>query len=709
MYPNVSATVCVMVTVPTAQQEAAQQQSLHNKHFADKFNDIECSCACHNWSSVYCGQCRQRAERGRSLELPDVDRTAPMEKVLRQIISQLRLEHVFWSHDLSGGQLQVRFDLKQDERYERLLYTLREWGIGDRPGTHVTAFNCLDTRVPLGAAAKSRDYGSAGAAGAMVASGTGDAYDDEPNESQRMGWQSFVDSVRCRLNVNQVVRMVRRDATVNFDFVVLLMVAALLSCVGLVENSFLYLSSSMLISPLMGPIIAAIFGSVINDRGLRWLGIKNELIGIGISVGTGFLFGSAVCLCGLSRFFMLSAGFTEEIISRCDTHSLAIGLCTALVSGAAAAIGVLGGNTGSLVGVAISASLLPPAVNAGLLWAIALCTRLFHIDPDLLQNLSKHRDYSAQLHVELFVCATVSMALTLVNVVCVWLMGVVVLRIKEVAPAVQRDQQFWRHDVRLAREVALNDPELHSAIDRLDLDERRQVNLDAAHYQHTWSPGTVVRPRTRPDTAGSCQGKESNRNYHTVHGFQNFCMTLHKRSSEQPRRSSEQPRRSSSVLPSFLDVFKPLEPAERSSAPITVTVHKPPPPPPESETETEPEPETETIPVPAAGSGATTNYRSLPDLRVSCPASEEQCAQELSDPEPHTKSKISRSVHWNVERRSLNDSPDSCSLPSSSQDSQRRYSVQMLVPPPPDRRLRLLERRQPEDSEESEYKHEFNV
>ncbi len=33
---------------------------------------------------------------------------------------------------------------------------------------------------------------------------------------------------------------------------------------------------------------------------------------------------------------------------------------------------MLGGNAGSLVGVAISASLLPPAVNAGLFWALAL-------------------------------------------------------------------------------------------------------------------------------------------------------------------------------------------------------------------------------------------------------------------------------------------------------------------------------------------------
>ena len=45
-------------------------------------------------------------------------------------------------------------------------------------------------------------------------------------------------------------------------------------------------------------------------------------------------------------------------------RSLWVGVLIAVPSGAGVAIGILGGNAGSLVGVAISASLLPPAVNA---------------------------------------------------------------------------------------------------------------------------------------------------------------------------------------------------------------------------------------------------------------------------------------------------------------------------------------------------------
>ncbi|XP_034490339.1 uncharacterized protein LOC117793983 [Drosophila innubila] len=697
-----NAAVCVMVTVPTEQEEERLLQ-LQTKRFRYVYNCTRCR----NWeqeSPVPSVHSKVLQHCSRALQLPELKENAPLEQVLRLIALQLRLEHVFWSHDVAGEQLQARFDLLQDERYERLLCTLQDWGIGERPGTHVTAINCLETRVKFssspagGAGAGERAGARAGAeAGAGPRTEAGEATASDQPEGQRLGWQSFMDSVRCRLNVNQVVRVVRRDATINFDFVVLLMAAALLSCVGLVEDSFLFLSSSMLISPLMGPIIAAIFGSVIGDRGLRWIGIKNELIGIAISVVTGFIFGGAICLFGLCRFFVLSAGFTEEIVSRCDTHSLAIGLCTALASGAAAAIGVLGGNTGSLVGVAISASLLPPAVNAGLLWAIALCSQLFQVDSQLLQGLSKHQDYSQQLHIELFVCATVSMALTLVNVVCVWLMGVVVLRIKEVAPAVQRDQEFWRHDVRLAREVALNDPELHNAIDRLDTSERRQVDLEAPQYQHTWSPGTARTCLQHESGVGQIEEKDNNNsssnNYHTVHGFQDFCITLHK---------LKLPRPSKPALPSFMELFTP--PTIPSNATPNV-----------ADMETAVAAAADTTILDFSSSSALSNHRSLPDLRLP-----------LKDATPTCKSKLPRCVHWNEERDQrqrqflLEAKAKTTAMEEADAQAEAeteaevqflpRHSGHVLLPLPlPDRRLRLLRSRSKDNSEECEYEHEYNV
>lgn len=60
----------------------------------------------------------------------------------------------------------------------------------------------------------------------------------------------------------------------------------------------------------------------------------------------------------------IGEGLTNEMLSRCEIHSLLVGIYIAIPSGAAVAISILGEKTGSLIGVAISASLLPPAVNS---------------------------------------------------------------------------------------------------------------------------------------------------------------------------------------------------------------------------------------------------------------------------------------------------------------------------------------------------------
>ena len=56
------------------------------------------------------------------------------------------------------------------------------------------------------------------------------------------------------------------------------------------------------------------------------------------------------------------------------------GIAIALPSGIGVGLSLLGDNQASLVGVAISASLLPPAVNAGMLWALACLVPLMDAD-----------------------------------------------------------------------------------------------------------------------------------------------------------------------------------------------------------------------------------------------------------------------------------------------------------------------------------------
>lgn len=52
----------------------------------------------------------------------------------------------------------------------------------------------------------------------------------------------------------------------------------------------------MLISPMMGPVMAGTFGSVIHNKSLQKIGVQNELFGLGLATFVGFVYGTIICL-----------------------------------------------------------------------------------------------------------------------------------------------------------------------------------------------------------------------------------------------------------------------------------------------------------------------------------------------------------------------------------------------------------------------------
>ena len=95
---------------------------------------------------------------------------------------------------------------------------------------------------------------------------------------------------------------------------------------------------------------------------------------------------------------------TEQMTSRGQPEALAVGLLIALPSGVGVALSKADdGYAGGLVGVAISASLLPPAVNAGICWGLA--------------------PFSALEAKELGIMGGYSLLLTLVNIVAIIFAG----------------------------------------------------------------------------------------------------------------------------------------------------------------------------------------------------------------------------------------------------------------------------------------------
>lgn len=74
------------------------------------------------------------------------------------------------------------------------------------------------------------------------------------------------------------------------------------------------------------------------------------------------------------------------------------------------------------------------------------------MNPQLKSFVTEHK-YSDDVAIELLFLGVISLCMTLTNVLCVYFMGVVFLKVKEVMPAVSDDErQFWKHDIKIARD-----------------------------------------------------------------------------------------------------------------------------------------------------------------------------------------------------------------------------------------------------------------
>ncbi|XP_050433955.1 uncharacterized protein LOC126841479 isoform X3 [Adelges cooleyi] len=291
---------------------------------------------------------------GKSSEM--LHQQVSMEKALEAILSSLHISNSIWAESKDHKCYSITFSIASNEHCEHILDLFLENGIGIKWNSVVVVLPC-----------------------SLYYQGPGTAHSTfEPNQSKsssntsnlyESSWKTFLQSVRSRLIIAQVVQGLESGARLTFDFLILLVISVMVAALGLTQGETTIFVASMLLSPLMGPVNAATFGTMIKDKKLRNMGIVNEIIGLVFCVIIGFGFGLTI-----SYFDERdpSQWVTKEMLTMTDIRSLWVSIVLAFLTGIAVPIALLGNNTFSLVGVAISTSLLPPAVNAGLLWAFAV-------------------------------------------------------------------------------------------------------------------------------------------------------------------------------------------------------------------------------------------------------------------------------------------------------------------------------------------------
>eukprot|EP00934_Nitzschia_sp_Nitz4_P003702 Nitzschia sp. Nitz4//scaffold21_size171442//60100//61685//NITZ4_002159-RA/size171442-augustus-gene-0.181-mRNA-1//1//CDS//3329542405//3692//frame0 len=231
----------------------------------------------------------------------------------------------------------------------------------------------------------------------------------------------------------------------SFNYITLLLVAGALAGLGLVSNSSATILASMLVSPIMGPVVGIAYAATIHDWRLCKQALKTELISLLVCV----LMGAVIACC--TGWTDLAHNWpTDEMVARARLQNLLVGCPVAFLSGLGVAVGLLDDQTSSLVGVAISASLLPPAVNSGIAWVAYWFARQNWLgDESLYDGPLTHPPTQKDFRQG----GGMSLALTISNIVLVIISSMLMFRLKERLPI--KKKVFW-HDLGTARKISQN-------------------------------------------------------------------------------------------------------------------------------------------------------------------------------------------------------------------------------------------------------------
>ena len=138
---------------------------------------------------------------------------------------------------------------------------------------------------------------------------------------------------------------------------------------------------------------------------------------------------------------------TNEMLSRTTPSSFYSGVTIAFLTGMGVALTVLDDVTSKLVGVAVSASVIPPAVNSGILLILTMQNDNEWWSDFKLTFDEEDYDESTPNYSQL---AAMSLLLTVVNVVLVTCGATLMFQLKEVLPI--EKEEFW-YDLKVARKL----------------------------------------------------------------------------------------------------------------------------------------------------------------------------------------------------------------------------------------------------------------
>jgi len=166
------------------------------------------------------------------------------------------------------------------------------------------------------------------------------------------------DQVPNRIALSEIKNNIKEKSKPSFNYFVFIILSAIMAAAGLILNSSAVVIASMIISPLMGPVLGLSFGIATSDGKVMRNSAIAQIFGILISICCGIFLGY------LSIILIEDPQITSEMVSR--NFPVTLDIIIASCAGIAVGFSITGTVKYTLVGAAIALSLMPPAVNVGL-------------------------------------------------------------------------------------------------------------------------------------------------------------------------------------------------------------------------------------------------------------------------------------------------------------------------------------------------------
>ncbi len=208
-----------------------------------------------------------------------------------------------------------------------------------------------------------------------------------------------------RISIEELYQKMMTISGTSKKYLIMATIACIVAAIGLLKNDVAVIIGSMVIAPLLGPNMALSLATTLADLKLARRAIVTSSEGFFLVLGISILMGG----------FMKVDIDMPQIALRSNVSHYYIVL--ALVTGIAGAYSITKGVAEAMVGVMVAVAILPPLVAAGLLFG------------------SKH-----------WIDGTGALLLSVVNVVCINLSGVVTFIFEGIQP-----KKWW--EAKLARKA----------------------------------------------------------------------------------------------------------------------------------------------------------------------------------------------------------------------------------------------------------------